>query len=104
MVEEPNWVRSPVRGWHQWRAANSRRRAWSSPRGGGAASNGPTTLKRSRAHCWWERIIGVLLGVGWDIGWLGFHFLLRVLAMSWFYHPAGAAASGKLCGPNSCLT
>ena len=31
------------------RAANSSRRAWSSPRGGGEASKGPTTLKRSHA-------------------------------------------------------
>src|SRR5271157_1274552 len=73
MVEEPNWVRSPVRGWHQWRAANSRRRAWSSPRGGGEASNGPTTLKRSRAHCWWERISGLFSGIG-DIGGVVFSF------------------------------
>src|SRR5260370_42339736 len=45
----------PADGMMPFLAAKLLSCSWSSPRSGGAASNGPITLKRNRAHRSWER-------------------------------------------------
>src|SRR5438046_1386312 len=53
MVETPNWVGAPVTGWSHDLAARTANAAWSSPRAGGAANNGPTTENRRCAQRSW---------------------------------------------------
>src|SRR2546425_6834263 len=58
MVETPNWVGAPVTGWSHDLAASASSAAWSSPRAGGAANNGPTTENRRCAHRSWTGGLG----------------------------------------------
>src|ERR1700722_2024343 len=67
--------------------------SWSSPRSGGAANNGPITLKRKRAHRSWERTTPERLDIA------PFIFsppLVATLAAS--TTDAVVAATGILCG------
>src|SRR5437870_11075641 len=58
MVETPNWVGAPVTGWSHDLAARTSKAAWSSPRAGGAANNGPTTENRRCAQRSWTGGLG----------------------------------------------
>src|SRR6201984_952831 len=80
-------------GGHHLLAAKLLSCSWSSPRSGGAANNGPITLKRKRAHRSWER--GSPEGL--DIASFIFFCspLWRCLAFS---TAAGVAATGILGG------
>src|SRR6202047_5675310 len=67
--------------------------SWSSPRSGGAANNGPITLKRRRAHRSWERGSPEELDIALSIF---SHAVVATLAPS--TTAAGVAATGILCG------
>src|ERR1700730_16908410 len=67
--------------------------SWSSPRSGGAANNGPITLKRKRAHRSWER--GSPEGL--DIA-LFIFFPRRGGDVAASTTAAGVQATGILCG------